>query len=658
MSFFWFTSGLHAQVLGWNYEDILTDVQESGANPDLAVAPNGDFHISYWQKELDKLAYAVQDRNNGSVAIEIIPDANRYGYKSAIVLDNNGAAHIAYISSNAANSVLRYATNESGSWVTEAVLPTLNMGAYGPDLIFPTYLQHSLDIELDPQGRPIILFFHSDPGLIFNCPETDDSYDQYELDLKIASRQNDGTWNQINFPEVDYKYSIGCISSGDRFGEYCKLIKRANGEYLAMANSLHNSEVVMFQSQPNDLNSWEIAVVDSVSRFLPGSHVASTFFEGFDNTTYATSGDSLVHLASGVANHYGFRASGTNRKNFHYTRFHPDSLGSPTYAPFYYEFPKDGFKRFFSMAVLNPDTLFIAYENLNTNEIVLTETTDGSINWNATTVANSETDAPMQLSIHQDSLYLVVYESKEDHLTLFSRSITGSVWQERDISINEQRGTSNASVIRRNGSDDEIYLAYNEVFTGQLFLGERINGNWMDTQIDQAGAEPGHLAMQLDTDGDPCVAFVDEATDEVRLACRKNGNWSVQVVDTVGVPRDLVFAVSGQALHIAWFDVSLGHMKAASASNFNGNWSVETVDNSSAIVGQRPDIITDANDGVHLTYIDVINSKVKYAIRPDGGSWTWRDVTSNQNFSPTQLSIDLKADGSPVIAFRDASTNR
>ncbi|MEO0474051.1 MAG: T9SS type A sorting domain-containing protein, partial [Bacteroidota bacterium] len=46
------------------------------------------------------------------------------------------------------------------------------------------------------------------------------------------------------------------------------------------------------------------------------------------------------------------------------------------------------------------------------------------------------------------------------------------------------------------------------------------------------------------------------------------------------------------------------------------------------------------------------------AIRPDGGSWTWRDVTSNQNFSPTQLSIDLKADGSPVIAFRDASTNR
>ncbi|RMG59924.1 MAG: hypothetical protein D6722_21545, partial [Bacteroidetes bacterium] len=183
-----------AQFLNWSYEDIITDLQQSGANPDLYVEADGDLHISYWKEALNRLTYGYRNHQTGTWAFEDITDEGTYGFKSAITVDGNGHVHIAYLHNDAGIATLKYVSNTSGSWVVEAVNGTQSVGIYGFDLDYPTYVQPSLDIFLQPSGRPAIVYFDGRSGTITPCTPVPQTYINYELDMDMVTKEADGSW--------------------------------------------------------------------------------------------------------------------------------------------------------------------------------------------------------------------------------------------------------------------------------------------------------------------------------------------------------------------------------------------------------------------------------------------------------------------------------
>ena len=155
--------GIHlsafAQVLNWSYEDIITDTYQSGANPEMVIDAFGDIHISYWNKEEDRLMYGVRDKSTGSWTITPVTTGSADGYASALKLDPAGNVHIASIVNQVGRAQLAYATNASGSWQTETITTAFDIGTYGTELVSPSYIQHSVDLTFQPNGDPAILFF-------------------------------------------------------------------------------------------------------------------------------------------------------------------------------------------------------------------------------------------------------------------------------------------------------------------------------------------------------------------------------------------------------------------------------------------------------------------------------------------------------------------
>ena len=95
-------------------------------------------------------------------------------YSSSIALDESGKAHISYYYYDSTNGYLKYATNASGSWVTE----TLDSGRYG-DGDVDSYIfveDYSSSIVLDSSGKAHIGY-----------------YDIINKDLKYATNAS-GSW--------------------------------------------------------------------------------------------------------------------------------------------------------------------------------------------------------------------------------------------------------------------------------------------------------------------------------------------------------------------------------------------------------------------------------------------------------------------------------
>ena len=67
---------LNAQFLQWEYEDVLTDVQQSGANPDMVADEQGNLHVTFWRKEADQLTYAFRDVSTGNWTYEILDEGS------------------------------------------------------------------------------------------------------------------------------------------------------------------------------------------------------------------------------------------------------------------------------------------------------------------------------------------------------------------------------------------------------------------------------------------------------------------------------------------------------------------------------------------------------------------------------------------------------
>ncbi|MEZ4850222.1 MAG: T9SS type A sorting domain-containing protein [Bacteroidia bacterium] len=647
---------LHAQVLNWEYEDILSDTYQSGARPDMVIDPAGNIHISYWQKETDQLMSGFRAKNSGTWTIDKVSQNNTEGYTSAILVDPQGFVHIAYVAKILDSAYLAYAQNTSGLWNTQIISNQPSIGVYGADQAAPGFIQHSLDIALQPDGKPAILFFDGRINAVSNCgAPVYQTYSNYELDLNLALNTGSGTWNIHRFADIADDEGSGCLPDGDRFGEFCKILPGTGGKYYAITNSLHNHDLLFYTSAPGNLTNWTLTRVDSSHRYF--SVRAAHFREGFDYIDAKLDSDHKVHLAYGISALYGNSTSEANRKTFFYSAINPDSLGAPGYSGFHRLFvPTNVYRTYYSIATPTPDHIFLTYYSANAGRIVVANSLNGGNTWVHDSIMKVITNAQTRTEYFGDSLFVMIYDAQNDMIRLASRSLSSAVWRFENATISESSGVSLGSEIVRKSNEDEVYLAYSERLSGQVFLASRINQTWTKETISPPGIKTDNADLAI-YQGSPVVSYREVGSDALQVAFRQNNVWSINTVTLLDAPRDMVIGVRQDSIFLAYFDLKTGGLKLARAGNVNGPWITQTIDASSAIVGRNISMTFDQQGNLHLSYVDVLNGLLKYARRSVSGQWQVESASISQPYVPANTSIKTNSKDLPLIAFRSSADN-
>lgn len=658
LGIFCISQPLSAQSLDWSYENIIDDIQESGANPDVAQAANGDLHVSYWQANEDRLKYGKRDATTGTWTHETLDVGdNFHGFKSSIALDDNGFVHIAYVKRIQSHAQIRYITNESGSWQVEIPLPNDHIGKYGKDLEFPVFAQASLDIFFQADGNPVILYFDAKVEALGNCGAiVNQTYLDYDLDMNMVVKLNDGTWEFGPFDNVLDKRGQGCLLDGDRFGEFCQMLKTSDNKFYALTNSLHNHDMLLFSSP--DLINWDSKTTDSTERLFNTVNEFH-FREGFEYLDADMLGDTSIHMVYGVANHYGNGDVFSSRRPLIYARIHPDSVGMPGYEP-YYKTIGGAFgiyRSYSSIKSLNEDSIFVSFFDLNNSLLTLGRSFDAGVNWQYETVAQVQTNGATHLLIDGDSLRILLYDSGNDQMRLYSRAISEETWRSEAATKNELRGTIISSKVSRSGNTDTKQVIFKESIEGKIHYATAANGAWSFEEVLADADKIESLSLELDNSGSPLFVYSDDKTEQISIAWRQNG-WNTRLITSFAKARNLQFQIDGNKYHVSYFDLNTGHLHYLTATALTGPWNLSVVDSSSNIVGRGLDMALETDGTVHLSYQDVINPKVKHAILNPGSSWIVEDLTSAFNYNPNFTSIAINSQNLTTISFHDATTNK
>ena len=185
----------------------------------------------------------------------------------------------------------------------------------------------------------------------------------------------------------------------------------------------------------------------------------------------------------------------------------------------------------------------------------------------------------------------------------------------------------------RLGLDGVAFLAYANAPEYDVAFATRTPEGWVSEWVDTVGTMSGPQLL-LDGIGQPRVAYVKTGAG-VRYATRGSFGWTSEPVPAPVVdPRNMSFALDPTGVPCLAYSVG-GDLFFARRST--GTWVTETVD-TAGNVGPSPVIAIDAQGRPHIGYLDVSNSRIKYAT------------------STPVVSVDPRT-GSPVVSLRGAWPN-
>lgn len=240
------------------------------------------------------------------------------------------------------------------------------------------------------------------------------------------------------------------------------------------------------------------------------------------------------------------------------------------------------------------------------------------------------------------------------------------------------------------GPDGAERIAYTDG-SGILSLATRIGGGWIQEGLSKVAI---HGSMKLDAQGNPRIAYLDQAGEDLRiadsavriLAPMGGERWasgSTQTVRWTGTgPVDVqisadggftyatvAYAVSGgsavitvPALASEEARVRIVRFNPWSTSESRGTftigpdvvspWWTRTVE-STGSVGSFASLELDTHGNPRIAHWDATNGDLRYAARL-GGAWT-SELVDASNTTGLWASLELDAVGSPCIAYVDAT---
>ncbi|MCI4668992.1 MAG: T9SS type A sorting domain-containing protein [Bacteroidia bacterium] len=645
------------QFINWQFENISDDLEESGANPHLIADPLGNLHLTYWKKNLDRLVYGIRRNGSGNWIFQDVPDTGTFGYKSAIKVNNQGIVYIAYFKNQGGDASLSIATYDGSNWTFEDASEGNTVGVYGYDASFPTLVQPSIDLEFDQFDEPVILYFNSFYSRIKDCrndPNIDRIYSQYRMDMNMAVRRGPNAWEEVQFPELAYFGSQPCVENGDRFGEYCNIIKADDSTYLAITTSMHNNELLLYRSTDDSLKTWSRHVLDRTSRLF--SILNSHFYETFGYIDAQMSNDSTLHLTYNISNHYGYaRRIFLSRLSYFYSRVNINRLDEVGYQPYIYNHSPTTLAAFENTLLVKGDSnITVAFFERLKSLALSANSRDGGQTWDLDTLSGFATNAPFQSALVGDTAYIMAYFSPGDRLIMAKRDLDDSSWILEDVTQTQTTGQGISSVVFEENGNRNTYIATQTDQTDRLLFAANSGPSWDFEEVDVTEGGLAEASMYLDDQNTPSIAYMAQDSLEIRLATRlSQGNWGIEVVSDTSLGKDITALYENGNSHLIFFNLSGGYLEHLYRASGQNNWQSTIVDSSSSIVGSAAKAVLDENGGLHVSYIDLINFTVKYAYLPKGGVWTSQDVINSGQYSPKSVAIALDTLGTPNIVFAD-----
>jgi hypothetical protein len=202
-------------------------------------------------------------------------------------------------------------------------------------------------------------------------------------------------------------------------------------------------------------------------------------------------------------------------------------------------------------------------------------------------------------------------------LKLRSVAWTGSMWEIR--TIDSTPGSGKFNYIVRN-SDGRMSVAYANVKDENADLRYAFwDGKSWKPEIllrsDDKKYHVGSVAIALDKDDNPHIAFSAAATHEVKYATRRSGRWEFENADRLvqeGYPDRYGIAIDRDGNpYISAFDEGADVLKVLHRAA--GKWISEEVDSGSC--GFTSSIQLSERE-VIVTYYDLVNNSLKCARRP------------------------------------------
>lgn len=662
LTFILYFSILPAQILNWDYQDMLTDVQEAGANPDMAIDADGNIHVSFWNSTNDRLGYAKRDKATHQWTVAYPDPINYGGYRSAIVLDANQKVHIAYYTNILGEAYLNYTTNKSGSWVNVSVADTMKLGQYGINSIYKQGYQLSVDIELQANGNPFIACFDASTDFDFNnfnCPYFND-------DLNIFYAYKSGSnWLNGHTGFIQGNNGNQCFGLNDRYGEFLQLVPANNGGFHIFTNSFFNHEVIKLKSNGTNFNQWAITKVDSAERTGSGIAIAAQTgpWHAYKDITVARfAGSDSLYMMYAYSEMYG-QVTGT-ANNFYFSKVKHEVLGTPTATPSFH-------KRIntqaqvtipFSKFTITPYTatnLIVTYYNSLTGGIFAVKAQFAGqqfLGEDTVVAAGFATGSRMCSGVYGDSIFLLVHDIVSNKLMLSSKAISAistgvsSPWLWETATKMENRANTIASQVQANTSGDVLHVVFDEREQKQLYYGTKSGtGNWAYTKLGNPKA--GDVAMTLKS-GNPYIAYIQLDNYSLKGTYKSGANWLTDNIASSGILNHPSILAIGNQLHIVYNDAQSNELRYATGTA-GGTWTNSLIDSIGSFTGKSPTIAADANGGLHVAYIDISTQEIKYAYKASGASWTLSTLSLASQYEPNTPEIQVDGNNKPFIAFMD-----
>lgn len=641
------------QVINWNYEEITRDIYQSGSRPDLYVDGQGNFHVSYWRSNDDKLGYAYRNQATGAWTVESVPDPGLCGYASAVIAESDGTVHIVYHSDLAGNVVLKHATKPStGNWSISTLIDSSYLGLYGADLQYPTHMQHSLDLYFTPDQKVGLSYFNADYGLVLTCSGVGFTYFNYQMDLEGAILDQ-GNWTAVAYENIPYQGPFPtCLNRGDRFGEFVTLLNGPGGETYGLANSMHNNELVFYKGTDENPALWDRFSLDQLGNYLSDPE----FYEGFGFIDARIGANGFIHATYHTTELYGATGLATSRQKLVYARFHPDSMGKPDYEPFRYAFPGQTEPRYY--ATISPkdsNNISLTYFQRNSGDVIIQDTDDGGLTWSDpdTLYQDVTVNSMMRSSIIGDSLHLLLYDTRSDQIKMASRYLKDipAIWRYSAATLSQAQGELTSSVVERNSGEDQVWVAYYDGLSGGVQLSERSGATWTTSTV-LPEVKIGAMELQKRENGELLIVHTEASTNQLKLARRQGSVWGLTDIPSTGQATAISTAIEGNDLHLCYYD-PINQALRYSHLDGSGSWQHAWVDSSSTFVGRQPSLKVDSLGGIHIGYYDPGNAQLKYAYRPAGGNWDTESLVLDGSVEAASLELALKSDLTPLIAYKN-----
>ena len=618
--------------LNWNYFDLFTDVQQSGARPDLEMDVAGNFHMIYWNQLEDIAVYGYRPANSGQWSFERIDPGTENGYRCAISLDNTGTPHVAYFSDNGGVIELRYARRSGpGNWAIESIPgPPKGWGEYGPSspTITAEFIKPALDIAINPldQSPKIVLFNHYfDMGNRITCGGSS-YYNDYELRVYNCFKQA-GVWKYHSFGEyADHRKSCGgfALPHGDRYGEWATITVKPDGTQQVVCNAYFNREILMITSQGND-TTWQLSIADSAFGMCPSmltspswSWLKPYYFSEGQSSFVDADGNTHMSWAGGIAygnNFYGpsaifnnlvYQRVDTGGNVFQY-QFYPGTLVVLPHMTNTYVHARSAEK------------IMLSFNNKSSGAYVVAISADSGNTWEIDTLLlGSITTGPAPIRSTVDSVFILLHDGLNERMILASKAWADSVWIKKEITQSQARGASLDGDVRNRATDTLIGYAFNDGYQGDLFYSQGVrsggNLNWITEAIDTQNELAASVSFAFDSNDQPMALYTVGLRKKLRFAHKNAGVWSYQYVDTLykAVQTDLLVG-PGDTLHIAFFDILTGSLYYGKKQLFDPTWSISLVDSANAPTGEFPSLALAPDGKPRISYFQSFYRYLRFA---------------------------------------------